>query len=89
MITKLTSKVLSDFEAETIQCGLKHGIATRPSEPERMVIAGNIWHQIELNDLYENLMKKERLKTDYMLSSTLMLTSLIHSLFMISTIQNS
>ena len=64
MITKLTVRVLSDFEPETIQCGLKHGIATRPSEPERMVIVGNIWHQIEYNDLYENLMKKERVKTD-------------------------
>ena len=64
MITKLTGRVLSDFEPETIECGLKHGIATRPSEPERMVIVGNIWHQIEYNDLYENLMKKERVKTD-------------------------
>ena len=64
MISKLTGRVLSDFEPETIQCGLKHGIATRPSEPERMVIVGNIWHQIEYNDLYENLMKKERVKTD-------------------------
>ena len=64
LITKLTGRVLSDFEPETIHCGLKHGIATRPSEPERMVIVGNIWHQIEYNDLYENLMKKERVKTD-------------------------
>ena len=64
MITKLTGRVLSDFEPETIECGLKHGIATRPSEPERMVIVGNIWHQIEYDDLYENLMKKERVKTD-------------------------
>ena len=64
LITKLTGRVLSDFEPETIECGLKHGIATRPSEPERMVIVGNIWHQIEYDDLYENLMKKERVKTD-------------------------
>ena len=50
-------------EVEIIKCGLINGIATRPSEPEMMVIAENIWDQIENNSLCENLMKKERVKT--------------------------
>ena len=50
-------------EVEILKCGLKHGIATRPTEPEMMVIAENIWDQIENNSLCENLMKKERVKT--------------------------
>ena len=35
----------------------------RPSEPEMVVIAENIWEKIERNGLCENLMKKERVKT--------------------------
>ena len=50
-------------EVEILKCGLKHGIATRPSEHEVMVIAENIWDQIENNGLSENLLKNERLKS--------------------------
>ena len=63
LITNLTSRVISDIEVEILKCGLKHGIATRPNEPEMMVIAENIWDQIENNGLCENLKKKERVKT--------------------------
>ena len=63
LITNLTSRVISDIQVEILKCGLKHGIATRPNEPEMMVIAENIWDQIENNGLCENLKKKERVKT--------------------------
>ena len=63
LITNLSGRILSDIEVEILKCGLIHGIATRPSEPEMMVIAENIWDQIENNGLCENLMKKERGKT--------------------------
>ena len=63
LITNLTKRILSDVEVEILKCGLKHGMATRPREPEIMVIAENIWDQIEHNGLCENLKKKERVKT--------------------------
>ena len=53
LITYLTGRILSDVEVEILKCGLKHGIATRPSEPEMMVIAENIWDQTERNGLCE------------------------------------
>ena len=62
MITNLTGRILSDTEVEILKCGLKHGIATRPSESDMMIIAENIWNQIENNGLCENCMKKERVK---------------------------
>ena len=39
----LTSRILSDDDAETLKCGLKHEIATRPIENELIVIVENIW----------------------------------------------
>ena len=63
LITNLTGRILSDVEVEILKCELKHGIAKRPSQPEMMVIAENIWDQIERNGLCENLKKKERVKT--------------------------
>ena len=42
-------------EVEILKCGLKHGIATLPSEPEMMIIAENICDQIENKGLSENL----------------------------------
>ena len=39
LITNLTGRILLDVEVEILKCGLKHGIATRPSEPEMMIIA--------------------------------------------------
>ena len=61
-ITSLTGKILCNVEVEILKYGLKHGIATRPGKPEMMVIAENIWNQIQRNGLCANLMKKERLK---------------------------
>ena len=61
-ITSLTGKILCNVEVEILKYGLKHGIATRPGKPEMMVIAENIWNQIQRNGLYTNPMKKERLK---------------------------
>ena len=49
LITNLTGRILSDIEVEILKCGLKHGIPTRPCDPEVMVIAENIWDQIENN----------------------------------------
>ena len=43
LTTNLTGRILSDIEVEILKCGLKHRIATRPSEPEIVVIAENIW----------------------------------------------
>ena len=39
LISNLTDRILLDVEVEILKCGLKHGIATRPSEPEMMIIA--------------------------------------------------
>ena len=63
LITKLSERILSNVEVEILKCGLKHGMATRPSEPEIMVIAENIWDQTEHNGLCKNLKKKERVKS--------------------------
>ena len=43
LITNLIGRILSDIEVEILKCGVKHGIATRPSESEMLVIAENIW----------------------------------------------
>ena len=63
LITNLTKRIRSDVAVEILKCGLKHGMATRPSETEIIVIVENIWDQIEHNGLCENLKKKERVKT--------------------------
>ena len=63
LITNLTDRILLDVKVEILKCGLKHGIATRPSEPEMMVIAENIWDQIERNGLCVNMKKKGSVKT--------------------------
>ena len=63
LITKLTGRIFSGIEIEILKSGLKHEIATQPSEPEMVVIVENIRNQIECNDLCENLMKKEQVKT--------------------------
>ena len=63
LIANLTGRILSNVKVEFLKFGSKYGIATRPSEPEMMVTAENIWDQIERNGLCENLMKKDRVKT--------------------------
>ena len=47
LISNLTDKTLSDTETEILKYGFKHGIATRPSEVEMIVISENIRDQIE------------------------------------------
>ena len=63
LITNVTGRILWDIEGEILKCGLKHGIITPSNEPEIVVIAENIWDQIENNGVCENLMKKEGAKT--------------------------
>ena len=63
LITNLTGRILSDVEVKMLKCGLKHGIVTRSTEPQMIVIAENIWDKIERKVLRENLVKKERVKT--------------------------
>ena len=63
LISNLTGKTLSDTEIEILKYGLKHGIATRPSEVEMIVITENIWDQIEQKGLCNHFVKRERVKT--------------------------
>ena len=63
LIRNLTVKTLSDTETEIRKYSLKHGIATRPSQEEIIVIAENIWDQIEQKGLCNHFMKRERVKT--------------------------
>ena len=57
IISETQIKTLSDTEIEILKYGLKHGIATRPSEVEMIVIAENIWDQIEQKGLCNHFMK--------------------------------
>ena len=63
LISNLTGKTLSDTETETLKYGLKHGIATHPSEIEMIAIAENIWYKIDQKGLCNHFMKQERVKT--------------------------
>ena len=47
LISNLIGKTLSDTEIEVLKYVLKHGFATRLSEVGMIVIAENIWNQIE------------------------------------------
>ena len=50
LISNLTGKTSSDTEIEILIYGLKHDIATRTFEAKMIVIAENIWNQIEKKD---------------------------------------
>ena len=50
LISNLTGKALSDTEIEILKYGLKHGIATRPSEEEMIVIAENTGIKLNKKD---------------------------------------
>ena len=63
LFRNLTGKTVSVTEIEILKYGLKHGIATHPSEVEMFVIAENIWDQIEQKGLCNHFMKLERVKT--------------------------
>ena len=47
LISNLIGKTLLDTEIEVLKYCLKHGFATRLSEVGMIVIAENIWNQIE------------------------------------------
>ena len=51
LITNLTGRQLTDEEIEILKVGLKHGIASRPRESEMIVIAEDIWDQIQRLDV--------------------------------------
>ena len=62
-ITNLSSRVLTNDEYETLQYGLKHGIAIKPKDNEIFAIAEDIYDQIDRKDLCkENQMSIQRLK---------------------------
>ena len=63
LISNLAGKNLSDTEMEVLKYGLKHAIATLPSEVEMIVTAENIWDQIEQKGLCNHFMKQKRVKT--------------------------
>ena len=47
LITNLCGRELTNDEVEVLKLGLKHGFAIRPREDEMIVVAENIWEQIE------------------------------------------
>ena len=64
LISNLICKTLLDIEIEKQKYGLKHGIITRPSEAEIVVMAEeNFWYQIEQKGLCNHVMKHERVQT--------------------------
>ena len=63
LISILRGKTISATEIEILTYGLKRGLATRPSEVEMIIIAENIWDQIEQKGLCNHFMKQERVKT--------------------------
>ena len=50
-ITSLSSRVLTNDEYETLQYGLKYGIAIKPKDNEIFAITEDIYHQINKKDL--------------------------------------
>ena len=86
--TNLTGRIFSDVEVEILKCGLKHGIATWPSEPEIMVIAENIWDQIERNSLCENLKPDKEMKKLFSDLSRFKLIQKDPTLTRLKTVQN-
>ena len=63
LITNLTGRQLTDEEIEILKVGLKHGIASRPRESEMIVMAEDIWDQIQRLDVCkDNFMSKHRAK---------------------------
>ena len=64
LINNLAGFELTDDEVEILKYGLKHGIAIRPKESEMIVIAEDIWHQMEARNAYnDKFSSKQRLKT--------------------------
>ena len=63
LISSLIGKLLSDTEIGILKYRLKHAIATLPSEVEMIVIAENIWDQIEQKELCNHFMRWERVET--------------------------
>ena len=55
--------MLSDTEIGILKYRLKHAITTLSSEVEMIVIAENIWDQIEQKELCNHFMRWERVET--------------------------
>ncbi|XP_066924963.1 uncharacterized protein [Clytia hemisphaerica] len=64
LITNLTDFELNEKEIEVLRLGLKHGILLRPNESEMIVIAEDIWNQINSkNALQDKHFTKHRVQT--------------------------
>ena len=65
-ITNLCSRALTNDEYETLQYGLKHGIAIKPKDNEISAIAEDIYDQIDKKGLCkENQISIQRLKNSW------------------------
>ncbi|XP_066913068.1 uncharacterized protein [Clytia hemisphaerica] len=64
IITNLTDFELTETEIEVLRLGLKHGVLLRPKESEMIVIAEDIWYQINRkNALQDKYFSKHRVQT--------------------------
>ena len=64
LITNLTNVTLSNNKIEILKYGLKHGVVTRPREPEMIVIMEDFYEQIlQHNAIKDDHISQERLKT--------------------------
>ena len=64
IITNLTDFELTETEIKVLRLGLKHGVLLRPKESEMIVIAEDIWHQINRkNALKDKYFSKHRVQT--------------------------
>ncbi|XP_066930298.1 uncharacterized protein [Clytia hemisphaerica] len=64
IITNLTNFELTETEIEVLRLGLKHGVLLRPKESEMIVIAEDIWYQINRkNALQDKYFSKHRVQT--------------------------
>ena len=63
IITNLSSRILTNDEYETLQYGLKHGIAIKPKDTEIFAIVENIYDKIDRKGFCkENQISIQRLK---------------------------
>ena len=62
-ITNLSNVTLSEEEIEVLEFGLKHGIATTPSESEMFVVVEDMFAQISKLKSYKYPASEERIKT--------------------------
>ena len=63
IITNLSDVTLSSEEIEVLEFGLKHGIATTPSESEMFVVVEDMFAQISKLKSFKHQTSEERIKT--------------------------